>query len=84
MNDAVVTSDPVSMVCVGAQEADTAHDEVPSSEPVIPFVTVRDPVIIALPFTSSFAFGTVVPIPTLPEEETINLSAPRVKRDTPS
>ena len=29
-------------------------------------VTVNEPVIMVLPFTSNFAFGVVVPIPTLP------------------
>ena len=29
-------------------------------------MTVNDPVTIASPFTSSFAFGVVVPIPTFP------------------
>ena len=36
-----------------------------SSAVILP-VTVSDPVIIASPFTSSLAFGLVVPIPTLP------------------
>jgi hypothetical protein len=36
------------------------------NEPVIPPVTVREPVIRAFPFTSSFAFGKVFPIPTFP------------------
>ena len=33
---------------------------------VKPFVTVNEPVIMVLPFTSKVAFGDVVPIPTLP------------------
>ena len=38
----------------------------PVPAPVIPDVTVKDPVIIVLPFTSSFEFVNVFPIATLP------------------
>jgi len=51
---------------VVANELDKAYEEVPNNEPVIPWDTFKDPVTIALPFTSNFAFGLVVPIPTLP------------------
>ena len=33
---------------------------------LIVLVTVKDPVIMALPLTSSLAFGVVLPIPTFP------------------
>ena len=36
------------------------------------FVTVNDPVIMVSPLTSSFAFGVVVPIPTLPPVVMLN------------
>lgn len=36
----------------------------------------KDPVMIVLPLTSSFAFGDVVPIPTFPEADTNNLLTP--------
>ena len=38
------------------------------------FVTVNDPVIMVLPFTSNFAFGVVVPIPKLPPTSILALS----------
>lgn len=40
---------------------------------VIVLVTVREPVIIALPLTSSLALGVIVPIPTfvLPTDRTL-------------
>jgi hypothetical protein len=43
-----------------------ANEAVPNREPVIPAVTSNDPVMFADPDMSSFAFGVVVPIPTLP------------------
>lgn len=56
---------PIAKDAVKAYDEDTALDAVPSKfGAVMLLVTVKDPVIIASPFTSSFAFGDVVPIPT--------------------
>jgi len=54
-----------------ALNAVVAYEDVPKSEPVIPPVTVREPVIIAEPKTSSFALGIDFPIPTFPEPEIV-------------
>ena len=56
-----------------------ANDVNCAEEPVMFWVTVKDPVIIAEPDTSNFAFGVVVPIPTLPAEVMRIFSVPEVK-----
>ena len=76
--DAVTNEAVATVVATGAHEALTAQDAVPNKEPVIPAVTFKDPVTIALPFTSSFAFGVVVPIPAFPDESIRIFSPPLV------
>jgi hypothetical protein len=66
----VITAIPANgkplLAWVGAHEADTANEADPSSEPVIPEDTFRDPVITVLPLTSRVAFKEpVFAIPTL-------------------
>ena len=43
---------------------------------LLPVMTVSEPVITILPLTSSFAFGELVPIPTLPALSIVILTFP--------
>lgn len=56
-----------------AEVAFCAQDAVPNSDPVIPAVTVKEPVIIALPLTSKDALESVFPI-LIPVDVTLNIS----------
>ena len=57
-----------------AVNAEVAYDDVPNNELVIPLVTFKEPVIVALPSTSSLVLGEILFTPKLPLESITTLS----------